>query len=256
MDTPRFPVAPRLAGKRCFVTGAASGLGEAIARRYAAEAAQEVVLADIDVAGVEALARELGPVARPVQLDVTSEEQWLAAFATCERVDVLVNNAGITTLGSIEDVTLEALEHEFRVDVFGVFLGCKHVIPLMRERGGSIINMSSMAGIRARGDLVAYNAAKAAVTHMTRSCALHFADKGLAIRCNSIHPGVIRTSIVDKVLAQSSDPDALYAGFVAAHPIGRMGRPEEIAAIAAYLAADESAFATGAEFRVDGGSTL
>ena len=245
----------RLAGKRAFITGGASGLGEAIARRFVAEGAS-VVIADIDRTSGEALAADLGGAARFVPLDVSEEAQWLAAFATCERIDVLVNNAGITTLGSIEEVTLAELRHEFDVDVVGVFLGTKHVIPLMRGSGGSIINLSSMCGVKAQANLVAYNAAKAAVGHMTKSCALHFAEKGYGIRCNSVHPGAIRTPILDKVMAQSPDPEGLLASFVASHPIGRLGQPEEIAAIAVYLASDESAFATGAEFRIDGGSSL
>lgn len=169
---------------------------------------------------------------------------------------MLVNNAGITTLGSIEDVTLEQFLHEIDIDVVGVFLGCKHVLPKMKPHGGSIINLSSLCGVRAQADLVAYNAAKAAVTHMTKSCALHFAKKGYGIRCNSVHPGAIHTEILDKVMAQSDDPDKLYAGWVSTHPIGRLGKPEEIAAIAVYLASDESAFTTGAEFRIDGGSSI
>ena len=245
----------RLAGKRTFVTGGASGLGAAIARRYVAEGA-EVVIADIDAATGTALATEIGAAARFVALDVADEVQWKSAFASCGPLDVLVNNAGITTLGSIEEVTLEQFMHEFRIDVVGVFLGCKHVIPLMRPHGGSIINMSSMAGVRAQGNLLAYNAAKAAVTHMTKSCALHFAQQNYGIRCNSIHPGAIHTPILDKVLTQNDNPKALFASWVATHPLGRLGKPEEIAAIAVYLASDESAFATGAEFRIDGGSTL
>jgi NAD(P)-dependent dehydrogenase (short-subunit alcohol dehydrogenase family) len=245
----------RLQGKRCFVTGGASGLGEAIARRFVAEGAS-VVIADIDVAGGQAVALDMGDAACFVELDVKSEEQWIAAFAGCGPLDVLVNNAGITTLGSIEEVSLAQLIHEFEIDVYGVFLGCKHVIPKMRPHGGSVINMSSMTGVRAQGNLVAYNAAKAAVTHMTKSIALHFAEQKYGIRCNSIHPGLIQTPIIDKVLAQSDDPEALYASFVGILPVGRLGKPEEIAAIAVYLASDESAFATGAEFRVDGGSTI
>ncbi|WP_068071688.1 glucose 1-dehydrogenase [Novosphingobium lentum] len=245
----------RLQGKVTFVTGGASGLGAAIARRFVGEGAS-VLIADVDAAAGEALATELGGAARFVALDVRFEDQWLATFATCERIDVLVNNAGITTLGSIEDVTLEQFRHEFDIDVVGVFLGSKHVLPAMTTHGGSIINMSSLCGVRAQADLIAYNAAKAAVTHMTKSCALHFAQKGYGIRCNSIHPGAIHTDMIDKVMAQSDDPQALYAGFVATHPIGRLGKPEEVAAMAVYLASDESAFTTGAEFRVDGGSSI
>lgn len=244
----------RLIGKRALVTGGASGLGEAIVRRFVAEGAS-VIIADIDDVAGERLAADLGVAARFARLDVTSEADWLSVLGSCDALDVLVNNAGITTLGSVEDVTLAEFVHEFAVDVNGVFLGCKHVIPKMRPHGGSIINMSSMAGVRAQANLAAYNAAKAAVTHLTKSCALHFAERGYGIRCNSVHPGAIRTPIIDKVLAQSEDPEALLASFVASHPIGRLGLPEDIAAIAVYLASDESSFATGAEFRVDGGST-
>jgi len=245
----------RLDGKETFVTGGASGLGKAMAQRFVAEGAR-VVIADIDAEGGEALAASLGDAARFVSLDVRNEAQWIAAIESSERIDVLVNNAGITTLGSIEDVTLEQFMHEIDIDVVGVFLGCKHVLAKMRPHGGSIINMSSLCGIRAQADLVAYNAAKAAVTHMTKSCALHFAKKGYGIRCNSVHPGAIHTEILDKVMAQTDDPDKLYAGWVSTHPIGRLGKPEEIAAIAVYLASDESAFTTGAEFRIDGGSSI
>ncbi len=242
-----------LDGKIAFVTGGASGLGEAIARAYVAAGAS-VVIADIDVAGGTVLAAELG--ARFVPLDVTQEASWAAAIDTCDRIDVLVNNAGITTLGSIEEVTLDQFRHELDIDVLGVFMGIQAALPKMKPHGGSIINMSSLSGIKAAPNLVAYNAAKAAVTLMTKSCALHFAQKGYGIRCNSIHPGAIHTPIIDKVLAQSDDPQALYQSFVDVHPVGRLGKPEEIAAIAVYLASDASAFATGAEFRIDGGASI
>jgi 3(or 17)beta-hydroxysteroid dehydrogenase len=246
----------RLKDKVALVTGGASGLGLAICARYVAEGAT-VIIADIDESAGTALAEQLGSAARFVKLDVSLEADWQAVLAGIDRLDILVNNAGITTLGSIEDVTLEQFRHEFEVDVIGVFLGCKAGVASMKGNGGgSIINMSSMTGVRAQADLVAYNGAKAAVTHMTKSVALHCAKQGYGIRCNSVHPGAIHTPILDKVMAQSDDPKALYDGWVSTHPIGRLGRPEEIAAICVYLAADESAFATGAEFRIDGGSTI
>ena len=244
----------RLSGKTALVTGGASGLGEAIARRFVAEGAS-VIIADIDAANGQAVADSLGQAASFVQLDVSQGADWDAALALTERLDILVNNAGITTHGSIEDVTLEQFRHEFEVDVVGVFLGCKAGVAKMRDRGGSIINMSSLCGVRAQGDLLAYNGAKAAVTHMTKSVALHCATKGYGIRCNSVHPGVIRTAILDKVLAQVPNPDEVYAGWVSTHPIGRIGTPEEIAAVAVYLGSDESGFTTGAEFRIDGGAS-
>ncbi len=242
-----------LDGKLAFVTGGASGLGEAIARAYAAEGAA-VVIADIDAVGGEALAAEIG--AQFVLLDVTKETSWAQAVVPFDRIDVLVNNAGITTLGSVEDLTLAQFRHELDIDVLGVFMGIQAALPRMKAHGGSIINMSSLSGVKASANLCAYNAAKAAVTLMTKSCALHFAEKGYGIRCNSIHPGAIHTPIIDKVLAQSDNPDALYRSFVNVHPVGRLGKPEEIAAIAVYLASDASAFATGAEFRVDGGASI
>ena len=245
----------RLIGKTALVTGGASGLGEAIARRFVAEGA-DVIISDIDLSGGSALATDLGAQARFVHLDVSVEASWREALSSCSHLDILVNNAGITTQGSIEDVTLEQFRHEFDVDVVGVFLGCKLAIPLMKGAGGSIINMSSLCGVRAQDNLVAYNAAKAAVTHLTKSVALHCAKKGYGIRCNSIHPGAIHTSILEKVMAQVEDGQALYDGWVASHPIGRLGKPEEIAAIAVYLASDEAGFTTGAEFRVDGGSSI
>ncbi|GEO01266.1 short-chain dehydrogenase [Novosphingobium sediminis] len=245
----------RLNGKTALITGGSSGLGAAMSRRFVAEGAS-VVIADIDDANGEALAAELGDKASYIHLDVTKEADWAAAFAGIETVDCVINNAGITTAGNIEQVTLEQFRHEFEIDVVGVFLGCKYAVAAMKERGGSIINMSSLAGIKATADLVAYNGAKAAVAIMTKSIAAHCGKSGYGIRCNSIHPGVIRTPILDKVLAQVPNPDEVYAGWVAVHPIGRIGTPEEIAAIAVYLASDESGFTTGAEFRIDGGSSI
>ncbi len=245
----------RLNGKAALITGGSSGLGAAMARRFVAEGAA-VVIADIDDANGAALAAELGDKARYIHLDVTQEADWASAVGGTDRLDCVINNAGITTAGNIEQVTLEQFRHEFEIDVVGVFLGCKYAVAKMKSHGGSIINMSSLAGIKATADLVAYNGAKAAVAIMTKSVAAHCGKSGYGIRCNSIHPGVIRTPILDKVLAQVPNPDEVYAGWVAVHPIGRIGTPEEIAAIAVYLASDESTFTTGAEFRIDGGSSI
>jgi 3(or 17)beta-hydroxysteroid dehydrogenase len=255
---PLPPFSGRLLGKTALVTGAASGLGAAIAARLAAEGAH-VVLTDIDVDGLNTQAACIGSDTLALRLDVTSESDWRAAIAgTAARfgvLDVLVNNAGITTMGSIEDLGLEAFRHELDIDVIGVFLGCKAGVAAMKERGGSIINMSSSAGLKAYSYLCGYNAAKAAVTLMTKSVALHCAQSGYRIRCNSVHPGAIRTAIIDKVLAQVDDPEATLAGFEAAHPVGHLGHPDDVSSIVAYLASDESRFATGAAFSVDGGAT-
>lgn len=252
-------MAGRIADKVALVTGGASGLGAAIVRRFVAEGAS-VVIGDVDVEGGEALAAELGAASSFQSLDVTDEAAWIAAFAAVEarhgRLDILINNAGITTVGTIESLDLAAFRRMLDIDLVGVFLGCKHVIPLMKRTGGSVINMASTCSIRAQPELAGYNAAKAGVAHLTKSVALHYAREGYGMRCNSIHPGVIGTPILEKVLAQVDDPEAIYAGWVAVHPIGRIGRPEEIAAMALYLASDEAGFTTGGEFVVDGASSL
>ena len=249
----------RLEGKTALITGGSSGLGNAMARRFVAEGAI-VIIADIDEENGRALALELGNKARFELLDVSLEDHWQRVLESGTSIDILINNAGITTYGSIEELTLDQFRHEFEVDVVGVFLGSKYGVANMKANpkgtGGSIINMSSLAGVRATGSLTAYNAAKAAVTHMTKSVAMHCATNGYRIRCNSVHPGVIYTPILDKVLAQVPNPDEVYASWVAIHPIGRIGQPEEIAAMAVYLASDEAGFTTGAEFRVDGGSSM
>ncbi len=241
-----------------LVTGAASGLGEAIAQRLAADGLH-VVVADIDLENAARVADGLAS-AEVMRLDVSQEADWIATMAALDgghgRLDVLVNNAGITTMGSIEDLTLEAFRHEFSIDVEGVFLGSKHGIGLMKRQGGAIINMSSAAGIKAGSHLCAYNAAKGAVNMMTKSIALYCAEQKYNIRCNSVHPGAIHTAIIDKTLAQTDDPDALMASFVASHPVGHLGQPGDISAIVSYLASEEATFATGAQFVVDGGMTL
>jgi len=249
----------RLQGKIALITGGASGLGRAIVERYIAEGAT-VIIADVDNLGGETLAKELGENATYQTLDVTSEEAWISAMDRITqvqgRLDILVNNAGITTVGTIESLSLADFRTMLDIDLIGVFLGCKHVVGPMKAQGGSVINMASMCGIRADAGLVGYNAAKAGVTMLTKSVALHYAREKYGMRCNSIHPGAIHTPILEKVMAQVSDPKALYDGWVAGHPVGRLGRPEEIAGMAVYLASDEASFATGGEFVVDGGSSL
>lgn len=248
----------RLAGKVTMVTGAAAGLGLAIARQYHAEGAT-VIGTDMDEpGGIAAFAQLEGSLF--FKQDVRDEAGWQSVMdaiaAEGLQLDVLVNNAGITTMGSIEALTFAQFRHELDVDLCGVFLGCRAAIAAMKGRGGSIINMSSASGLKPDPDLAAYNAAKAGVTLMTKSIALHCAREKYGIRCNSVHPGAIHTEMIDKVMAQVEDPQALYQSFVDRHPIGHLGKPADITAICTYLASDESTFATGASFIVDGGLTL
>jgi 3(or 17)beta-hydroxysteroid dehydrogenase len=249
----------RVDGKIALVTGAASGLGRAIADRLAEEGAH-VVLTDIDTQAGEAAAREIGGDAFFLHHDVTDGARWQEVMAAIEdrhgRLDVLVNNAGITLMGSVEDIGWEQWRQTFAVDVDSVYWGCRTGIALMKRTGGSIINIASGAGIKASAGLFAYNAAKAAVIAATKSIALHCGQSRYGIRANVVAPGAVRTPIIDKVLAQVPDPEAMLKGFEASHPIGFIGQPSDIANIVLYLASDESRFATGAVFSVDGGMIL
>ena len=248
----------RLAGKCCFITGAASGLGKAMALAFAAEGA-EVAVADRNEEAGRAVAAMLGS-GFYVALDVTDETQWSvalgAAVRAMGRLDVLVNNAGVVASRSIEDTTLEEWRFVNSVNVEGTFLGCKHGIPHLRAAGGgAIINISSVAGITAAPMMAAYSASKGAVRALTKTVAIELARKGDQIRCNSIHPVFFQTPMLGDIVATTRNPDKFRAGLQGNVPLGRFGQPEEVAAMALYLASDEARFVTGAEFAIDGGFT-
>jgi NAD(P)-dependent dehydrogenase (short-subunit alcohol dehydrogenase family) len=249
----------RLSGKAAFVTGAASGLGRAIAEAFVAEGAR-VAVADIDEEGGRAAAEALGPAALFLRHDVTDEGSWerslAAAAAAFGRIDTLVNNAGIAVVANIEKTSLEDWRRVQAVNVEGVFLGCKHALPHLRAAGGgAIINMSSVAGIIGDPSLAAYCASKGAVRLLTKSVALHCARRKDGVRCNSIHPVFTATPMVDAMLASARDPAQRRAALESAVPLGRLGAPEDVAAAAVYLASDEARFVTGTELVVDGGLT-
>ncbi len=191
----------RVAGKVALVTGAASGLGRAIALMLARQGAR-LVVSDTNLGGVQEVASEIGEGAIALAHDVTDAGQWQAVLdrveADCGALDILVNNAGIGTVGNIEETTPEDWRRVHAVDLDSVFLGCKFALPLMRRSGaGSIINISSIAGIVADRNMAAYNSAKAAVMHLTKSVALHCARSGEGVRCNSLHPAFIDTPILE-----------------------------------------------------------
>jgi 3(or 17)beta-hydroxysteroid dehydrogenase len=251
--------AARLAGKVALVTGAASGLGRAVAERFVACGAA-VVIADIDEPGGRAAQQALGANARFQRLDVTREDDWRATFeaahAALGRLDILVNNAGVATVGDVERTSLEEWRFVHAVNLDGTFLGCKHGIPRLRASGGgSIINMSSIAGIVGVHNLAAYCSSKGAVRLLTKSVALRCARRQDNIRCNSIHPVYADTPMVERMMAGAPDPAATRAALTGMIPLGRLAAPEEIADIALFLASDESRFVTGAEFVIDGGLT-
>jgi len=248
--------AGRLAGKAALITGAASGIGRATAILFHAEGAR-VAATDLNKAGLAALDR----VAELALLhDVREEARWrevvddaLAAFG---RLDVLVNSAGVAFKGNIETATLEEWRKTQAVNVEGTFLGCREAVRAMKETGGgSIVNLSSVAGIIGDAQTIAYCASKGAVRLLTKSAALHCGRMGYKIRVNSVHPSFAETAMVEELIATSKNPERTREGLMRAAPLGRLGRPDEIAAAILYLASDEAAFTTGAEIVVDGGLT-
>jgi NAD(P)-dependent dehydrogenase (short-subunit alcohol dehydrogenase family) len=248
----------RLHNKIALVTGGASGIGLAAASLFADEGAA-VVVADRDEAAAQSAAATLSGASFR-HLDVTLESDWIAVTDAVVRdhgkLDVLVNSAGVTLLKDVEATTLEEWRALMAVNLDGTFLGCKHAVRVMKERGGgAIVNMSSVAGLIGAGNLAAYCASKGGVRLLTKSVALHCARKGYNIRCNSVHPSFAETPMLDGMLASARNPDKLAAGFAAAAPLGRLAQPIEIARAILYLASDESAFTTGAELVVDGGLT-
>lgn len=254
---------PRLADKIAVVTGAARGIGLAIARAFVAEGAR-VILTDIRIEEGRAASAAIGEEATFVPLDVRVESDWQRVIAsvvdTHGRADVLVNNAGITGLAECpgphdpERGTLDSWRAVHATNLDGVFLGCKYAIQAMRpRRGGSIINLSSRSGVVGIPRAVAYASSKAAVRHHTKSVALYCAEEGLAIRCNAIQPAAILTPMWDPVLGTGPQREAKLRAYAASAPLKRFGTVEEVAALAVYLASDESGFTTGAEFDIDGG---
>lgn len=251
----------RLSGKTAFITGAARGLGAAIARRFAQEGAQ-LVLTDIDQAALQLLTDELSidNSVLALQLDVTDEQAWLTSVAVaCEHfsgLHILVNNAGIILPGHVENTSLDDWRKTQAVNLDGVFLGTQAAVKVMKQ-GGSIINISSIEGIVGEADACAYNASKGGVRLFTKSAALHCAKEGYPIRVNSVHPGFIFTQMVADALQQMPDDDAsaLRSKITESIPVGHMGEPLDIANACLFLASDESRYMTGSELVVDGGFT-
>ncbi len=252
-----------LEGRVALVTGGARGLGAAAAKALAAEGAKVVVT---DVSDGSAIAAEIGGAY--IKHDVTSEEEWIAAIAFAKQtfggLDILVNNAGIFWMKPIALETLESFRKMQQVNVEGVFLGLKHAIPAIAERGdkwdggGSIINLSSVAGIIGSPMTLAYNASKGAVRLMTKAAALECARAGQKVRVNSVHPGIINTSMMTEAaeaIAGASGVNDTMERFASFHPMGHMGRDIDIANAVAYLASSRAAFMTGSEMVVDGGMT-
>lgn len=243
----------RLEGRVALVTGAARGQGAAFARRLVSEGAR-VLVTDIDDAGGKETAAALGEAAAYQRLDVTDENEWSAAVSRAVdefgALNILVNNAGLLHFSELEQTTLADYERVVRVNQIGTFLGMRSVVePMTAAGGGSIVNLSSVEGLAGMPLLVAYTASKFAIRGMTKVAALELGSKG--IRVNSVHPGAIDTGMIRDLVG--TDVDLAPVGRKVA--LGRVGKPDEIAGVVAFLASDDSAYCTGAEFVADGGAT-
>lgn len=254
----------RVEGKIALITGGARGLGEATGQVMALEGAT-VILTDVLDAEGEAVAKEItakGGKATYLHQDVTEEATWAEIttqiVAEHGRLDIVVNNAGIVLDANVEDTTLEGWRRVNSINSEAVFLGTREAIRVMKAqdpRGGSIVNLSSIAGLIGIDNLAAYNASKGAVRLFTKSAALHVAKAGYGIRVNSVHPSYTWTPMVQQLGDNTGDRDAFYQALASMHPLGRPGEPMDIAYGVLYLASDEARWVTGSELVIDGGIT-
>ena len=253
----------RCQGKLALVTGAAQGLGRAHATRLAEEGAR-VLCTDVNGDGAQESARLINEAlgdgaAFAIQHDVTDPQAWEAAVDAAREqlggLNVLVNNAGIGVAGNIESCNFDDWRRCFSVNVDSIFHGCQKALPLMREHApGSIVNISSIAGLIASDTMPAYNSSKAAVWMLSKSIALHCAKNNMDIRCNSVHPTFVDTPILDGTArAHSLEKGVLLDKLARQIPLRKVGEPDDIANAVVYLASDESKFMTGAELKLDGG---
>jgi NAD(P)-dependent dehydrogenase (short-subunit alcohol dehydrogenase family) len=252
----------RLEDKVALVTGAARGIGAGIARAFAEEGAR-VWITDIDEAGGNAIAEELGDGHKFARLDVSSENDWAVVdqlVAEEGKLDILVNNAGITgfeegpAAHDPEHVSLDEWHRVHRVNLDGTFLGCRAAIRAMRPRGtGSIINISSRSGLVGIPGAAAYASSKAAIRNHSKTVALWCAQQGTQIRCNSVHPAAILTPMWDAMIGEGPEREAKMAALVKDTPLRRFGAVEEVAWLVVFLASDEAPYITGSEFDIDGG---
>ena len=250
----------RVAGKVAFITGGASGFGRQSAIRLSEQGAR-VVITDIDEPGAHETAALVPGESLVCSLDVVDDRQWREAIdLAVDRfggIDVLMNSAGIAQpTDDIENITDETWHRIIDINLTGTFLGCQHAVRVMKtNHGGSIINLSSVLGNRGEAQSLAYSASKGGVRLLTKSVAVSCGERGLGIRCNSIHPGYMRTPMVQTWFDGLEDASQVEQQLLEHHPIGRLGDADDVAHMVVYLASDESKFVTGAEMMVDGGFT-
>lgn len=252
----------RLKNKIALITGSARGIGQATAELFHKEGAT-VILSDITDKEGRLLGERLGERAEYIHLDAGSENDWESVAdhiaKTYGHLDILVNNAGITgfleTAGpwNVENCDLNSWEEVHRVNSTGVMLGCKHAIRLMKEKGGSIVNISSRSGVVGIPGAAAYASSKASVRNHTKSVALYCAENNYKIRCNSVHPAAIMTPMWDAMLGEGEQRQRMIEDIEFGIPLGHFGEPLDVAYAVLYLASEESKYVTGSELTIDGG---
>jgi len=249
-------IGPRLNGRRAVITGAGSGIGRAIAGRFIAEGAN-VLLADIDTKAAQNASDELGAGAAWAHVDVAVGESLRKLMVEANRIwgglDIMVNNAGIGLKGTVESTEEADWDRIMDVTLKGTFLGLKHALPLLRKSRGTAINICSIAALAGIPDRAAYSAAKGGILSLTRAAAIDHIGEGIRINC--IVPGTVETPWIDRITAEYPDPAAAKATMRARQPHGRFVQPEEIAAMAAFLASDQAGSIVGAAMVIDGGMT-
>ena len=233
----------RLRDKSILITGAAGGIGSAIAKAVTREGGRAVLT---DMAGVPGMDHAL---------DVTSEDDWKRVIGALPRLDGLVNSAGIAPMGTVEGTDYAVWRKVMAINLDGTFLGCKHGMGLIKRTGGSIVNISSVSGLVGGHNLAAYNASKGGVRLLTKSVALHGARQRPQVRCNSVHPVFIEGPMAETLFKVVPNPAEVKARMEKQIPLGRFGKPAEVADMIVYLLSDEAVFVTGSEFVIDGGLT-
>ncbi|MEO0437926.1 MAG: SDR family oxidoreductase [Pseudomonadota bacterium] len=249
----------RLAGKMALISGGASGIGAATARRFVDEGAA-VILGDIQEQKAEELAQELGSSVHAFRLDVTQVQDWERIFEQASglgQLTTVINSAGVSIPGSIEDIDLSAFHHTLGINLDGVFLGCKFGVEALRDvKGAAIVNVASVLGVQAGAGFASYSASKGAVRLLSQSVALHCAEQGYEVRVNCVLPGPIHTEMVETYIEAGAkvgqSREEVLQGFANVTPAGRLGRPEEAANAIVFLASDEASYTSGADLAVDG----
>ena len=246
----------RFKGKLGVISGGASGMGAETARHYAKEGGS-VITIDIDEEGGNRVSEEIGESCEFVKVDVTKEEDWndleTHLGERFYKITNVVNAAGISEPATIEDETVEHWDRVHAINGTSVFLGCRFAVKAMKQNGGSIVNFSSSLATRPKPFVLSYNYSKAGVLVITRTVALHCAEKGYKIRCNAVQPGAINTPMMQRYVDAAENPQQQLADFAASHPMNRVGEPEEVVSAVLFLCSDDSSYTTGDSISVDGG---